>query len=635
MAIRADLEPKLKYLPTGPGVYLFRGEDGGILYVGKAKSLRPRVRSYFGPPSGQSPKTRELVRRVVELETLVVENEAEALILENNLIKEHRPRFNVNLKDDKSYPYIKVTVQEPFPRIYVTRRLIRDGARYFGPYTDVRRMRQTLEAVKKLYTVRSCRYNLPKEAPERPCLDYHIGRCRAPCVALQTDVEYREMIDEVVDVLLGRTRRAATRIRERMAKAAAEMNFEAAAELRDALGRLEQLESRQKVLDVEGADRDVLALARDGEEGCGVVLRIREGRLLGREVQFVTNLQDRTDGEVLGVIATRYYSLRSQEQPDDLPAEILFPHEWEDRGALEALLRDRAGGTVRTRIPRRGEKLSLIELAEQNARHVLEERKLSARAAELRAPDVLYELQEVLGLAVVPRRIVCFDVSHTQGSEAVAAGVLFENGEPNKAEYRKFRVKGDWGNDDFRSMHEVVTRYFGRRLDGGEPMPELVVIDGGKGQLSSARRALNEIGLGEQAVISLAKREEEVFTNDGAGPLRIPRRSASLRLLQRLRDEAHRFAVTYNRTLRTRRTIRSELAQIPGIGPGRQKQLLERFGSMRAVGHASAAEIAGIAGFGPALARKVLAHVHGALGEPVHTEGSVVPLQVNQNVETQ
>lgn len=613
MAVPSDLQYTLKHLPTGPGVYLFRGADGALLYVGKAKSLRPRVRSYFGSPSGQSPKTRELVRRIDRLDTLVVETEAEALILENNLIKEHRPRFNVNLKDDKTYPYIKVTVQERFPRIYVTRRLVRDGARYFGPYTDVRRMRQTLEAVKKLYTVRSCRYDLPTESPERPCLDYHIGRCKAPCVALQTDADYREMIHEVVDVLQGRTRRAAARLRNRMSAAAAEMNFEAAAELRDALGRLEQLESRQKVLDVEGTDRDVLALARDGEEGCGVVLRIREGKLLGREVQFMTNLEGQRDEEVLGVFATRYYSLRAQDQPEDLPAEILFPLAFEDLGPLEALLREWTGGrSVRTRVPQRGEKLSLIELAEQNARHVLEERKLSARSAELRAPDVLYELQEALRLPVVPRRIVCFDVSHTQGSEAVAAGVVFENGEPNKAEYRKFRLKGEWGNDDFRSMAEVVTRYFRRLVEDGASLPELVVIDGGKGQLSSARRALEELGLGEQAVISLAKKEEEVFLADGAGPLRLSRRSAALRLLQRLRDEAHRFAVTYNRTLRTKRTVRSELSQIPGIGPTRQKQLLDRFGSMRAVGQASEAEIGGLTGFSPALARKVLAHARGA-----------------------
>ena len=621
MDLDGPLETKLKHLPTRPGVYMFRGGDGGILYVGKAKSLRPRVRSYFGSQAAHSAKTRELVRRIADVETLVVETEAEALILENNLIKEHRPRFNVNLKDDKTYPYIKVTVQEPFPRIYVTRRLSRDGARYFGPYTDVRRMRHTLEAVKKLYTVRSCRYRLPAEAPERPCLDYHIGRCRAPCVGLQSEAGYREMIDEVTDVLLGRTGRAATRIRARMEAAATAMNFEEAAELRDALGRLQQLESRQKVLDVEGADRDVLALARDGDQGCGVVLRIREGKLLGREVQFLSNLEDQADDEVLGVFAARYYVLRSADHTEDLPSEVLFPLEFKDRAALEEMLRDRSGRAVRTRVPQRGEKVSLVELAEQNARHVLEERKLATHAAELRAPDVLYELQEVLGLVAVPRRIVCFDVSHTQGSETVASAVWFENGEPNKGEYRKFRIKGEWGNDDFRSMHEVVTRYFGRRRDKDEPMPELAVIDGGKGQLSSAREALRELGLPDQPIISLAKRDEEVFGAPGGAPLRLPRRSASLRLLQRLRDEAHRFAVTYNRTLRTRRTVRSELGQIPGIGPSRQKQLLERFGSMKGVGRASEAEIAGLDGFGPALARKVLAHVRAADAQPAQNRG--------------
>ena len=603
------LETKLRHLPARPGVYLMKDAVGSILYVGKAKSLRPRVRSYFAASADHSLKTRELVRRIADFETIVLDSEAEALILENNLIKEHRPRFNISLKDDKTYPYIKVTVQERFPRVYVTRRLERDGARYFGPYTDVRRIRQALDVVKKLYTIRSCHYDLPREAPARPCLDYHIGRCKAPCLALQPEEDYREMVEEILDILGGHTRRAAGRIREQMEAAAAELVFERAAELRDALGQLERLESRQKVLDVQGADRDVVGFARDGDAGCGVVLRIREGKLLGREVQFLSNLDGESNAAAIAALATRFYAPRTLEEHPEVPDEILFPEDFEDRQALETLLRERLGLAVRVRIPQRGDKLSLIELAEQNARHLLEEWKLIGNAAQTRAPDALYELQEVLELGLVPRVIVCFDVSHTQGTETVASAVIFTNGEPNKAEYRKFRIKGDWGNDDFRSMHEVVFRYFSRIVQEDGVRPDLVLIDGGKGQLGASRKALEELDLGQQAVASLAKRDEEVFVPGRGEPIRLPRRSPALRLLQRMRDEAHRFAITYNRKLRSKRTVRSELSQIPGVGAARQRALLERFGSMRAVAQASPEQIASMPGFGPALARAVLEHL--------------------------
>jgi len=614
MAEDTELKAKLKHLPNRPGVYLMKDASGELLYVGKAKSLRSRVRSYFSSSHDTSLKTREMVRRIADFETIVVGSEAEALILENNLIKENRPRFNINLKDDKTYPYIKVTVQERFPRVLVTRRLERDGARYFGPYTDVRRMRQALEVVKKLYTVRSCHYDLPNEVPARPCLDYHIGRCRAPCVAFQPEEEYQGMIEEILDILSGHTRRAAERIREQMHEAAAAMDFERAAELRDALSSLEALEARQTVVSVEGGDRDVVGLARDGSDACGVVMRIREGKLLGREAQFLTDLDGEEDEAVLATFATRHYTVRSATEGEELPPEVFFPLDFEDRPVLEALLRERAGHAVRTHVPRRGEKARVVELAEQNARHLLEEWKLLGNAATQRAPDALYELQEVLELSSVPRVVVCFDISHTQGTETVASAVVFENGEPAKGEYRKFRIQGEWGNDDFRSMHEVVTRYFRRRLDEEKPLPDLAVIDGGKGQLGAALKALEALDLGQQAVVSLAKKEEEVFVPGRAGSIRLPRRSQALRMLQRLRDEAHRFAITYNRKLRTKRTVRSELADIPGVGPARQRQLLGRFGSMRAVGQATEEEIAALPGFGRDLARKVLEHAREAAG---------------------
>ena len=607
----AVIRDKLRLLPTRPGVYLMKGDAGEILYVGKAKSLRSRVRSYFSSRHDESLKTRELVRRIRDFETIVVGSEAEALILENNLIKEYQPRFNISLRDDKTYPYVKVTVAEPFPRVLVTRKLQRDGSRYFGPYTDVRRMRHVLEVVKRLYTVRSCHYRLPSESPARPCLDFHIGRCLAPCVGRQSEAEYRLMIEEVLDVLSGHTRRAAARIRAQMEEAAAALQFERAAELRDALGHLDALETQQKVVDISGSDRDVVGMARDGDEACGVVLKIREGKLLGREAIFLDNLQDEPDVAVLATFATRLYTLESAAAAQDLPPEILLPSDFEDRSVLEELLGGRAGRMVRARVPVRGEKVRLIELAAQNARHLLEERRLLGNAEIDRAPDALYDLQETLELSTVPRVIVCFDISHTQGTETVASAVVFSGGRPDKSEYRRFRIKGGWGNDDFQSMDEAVARYFRRRREEGKPLPDLVVIDGGKGQLSAARASLEALDLGPQPIISLATRDEEVYLPGRGDPIRLPRRSPALRLLQRLRDEAHRFAITYNRKLRTRRTIQSELAEIPGVGAARQRALLEHFGSVRALRAATEADVAAVPGFGRGLARIVLQHVRG------------------------
>jgi excinuclease ABC subunit C len=605
---------KLRHLPSRPGVYLMKGDAGEILYIGKAKSLRARVRSYFGGGQVESLKTRELVRRVRDLETIVVNSEAEALILENNLIKEHRPRFNINLRDDKTYPYIKVTVGEPYPRVLVTRKLQRDGSRYFGPYTDVRRMRQVLDVVKRLYTVRSCHYALPDEAPARPCLDHHIGRCLAPCVGLQSRDDYRGMLDEVLEILGGHTRRAAQRLQTEMAAAAEQMQFERAAELRDALAHIARLESQQKVVDVAGADRDVIGFARDRDEACGVVLRIREGKLLGRETLFLENLEGEADAEILGAFVVRFYTVLSLESGAELPPEIFLPGDFEDRALLEEMLRGRAGRVVRTHVPQRGDKTRLTALASQNARHLLEERKLLRNTARGRAPDSLYEMQELLELSTVPRMIVCFDVSHTQGTETVASAVVFVNGEPDKSEYRRLRIRGEWGNDDYASMHEVVARYFRRRLEEGKPLPDLAVIDGGKGQLGAARAALESLELAQLAVISLAKRDEEVFLPGRPDGVRIPRRAGALRLLQRMRDEAHRFAITYNRKLRTRRTIQSELSSIPGVGAARQQALLERFGSMRALRGATPEEIAAVPGFGRALAEVVVRHLQTGTG---------------------
>jgi excinuclease ABC subunit C len=600
---------RLTKLPTRPGVYLFRDARGLVLYVGKAKSLRGRVRSYFQREADLSAKNRELVKLIDDVETIVVGSEGEALILEANLIKEHRPRFNILMRDDKKYPYIKVTVREPFPRVYVTRRVTADGSRYFGPYTSVGPMRQALEVIKRLHTVRSCRYDLPRDGPERPCLDYHIGRCHAPCVGLQSEAEYRAMIDEILRILDGETEQLRGKVEAGMHEASSALDFERAANLRDVLAGLDSLARQQRVHNASGGSLDIVAVARDGELGAGVVLKVRGGLLLGRESQRFAGIRDEPDEALLGSLVSRHYLGGGDAAVGDLPRQILLPSDFEDRQLLGEILSAAAGRAVHVHVPRRGDKIRLLELAAQNARQVLEDRVTALAYAADRAEEALFSLQDELDLKVVPRLMVCFDISHTQGTETVGSAVVFENGEPKRAEYRHMRVKGDWGNDDYRSMAEVVGRYFRRRIDEGRPVPDLAVIDGGKGQLTAARDALRALGVADVAVIALAKREEEVFLPGRREPVRLDRRDRALHLLQRIRDEAHRFAVRYNRKLRSKRTIRSDLASIPGIGPRRQTVLLRRFGSLKGVKEATRDEIARIPGFSETLASRILTYL--------------------------
>ncbi|MCR4341359.1 MAG: excinuclease ABC subunit UvrC [Gemmatimonadaceae bacterium] len=590
---------KVPHLPESPGVYLWKGRDGTILYVGKAARLRSRVRSYFANDPGTSLKTTYLVKQIADLDTIVVPSEAHALILEANLIKEHRPRFNIALKDDKSYPYIKVTSQEPFPRVFVTRRVTNDGAKYFGPYTDVGAMRRALNVVKRIFTVRSCSYDMPAEMPERPCLDYYIKRCKAPCILAQSQQEYRQMIDEVLLFLGGRASEVVRRVRARMDEAAERMDFERAAELRDVLHHLERMEEPTVVLRVEGGDRDVVGYARDGDDACVTMLRIREGKLLAREHRYLENIEGEPDPAVLSA-----YLAASYPAMPERARELLLPFDFDDRELLEQSVPD-----AKMSVPQRGPRRELVDLAEQNARHLLEELKLSSLESEERAGEPVYDLQRELGLERLPRTLVCFDISTAQGTDTVGSAVWFENGRPKRGEYRKFRVKTVEGSDDFASMREVVTRYFNRRMADEKPSPELVVIDGGRGQLSAAHEAMESLGLGDRPLVSLAKKEEEVFVWGRTDPVRISRRSPALRLLQQARDEAHRFAVTYNRKRRSMRTVTSELLQIPGIGPTKRRQLIQAFGSLEGVRQATPGDIAKLRGWTVASAEKLLARL--------------------------
>ena len=612
---RLVLQDQLKTLPTRPGVYLFKDAGGEVVYVGKAGSLRPRVRSYFSA-SIQSAKTREMLRHVVSLETIVVGSEAEALILEANLIKEYQPRFNIQLRDDKRYPYIKVTTKEPFPRVFVTRKLHDDGSRYFGPHTSVGVMRQALEVIKRLYTVRSCSYDLPREAPDRPCLDYHIGRCLAPCVGLQDQSSYGDMIAEILKILDGDTEGVRNRVEGLMQEASGDLEFERAGRLRDVLSGLDALARQQRVERLRGGDYDVVGLARDGDLAATVVLRIRSGVLLGRDTQRFSDVGEESDASLITTFASRYYLSSGRgggtggpRRGSHLPREILIPAEFDDRELVEDILSDEAGRRLRVYAPKKGTKVRLSELAADNARHALEDRLTALEQVEDRAEAVLYDLRDRLDLKIVPRLIVCVDISHHQGTETVGSAIVFENGAPKKSEYRHMRVKGEWGNDDYRSMAEVVSRYFRRRVDEERPIPDLLVVDGGKGQLGAARGALEELGVTDVALAALAKREEVIFRPGRSDAIRLGRKNPALHLLQRLRDEAHRFAVSYNRKLRKKRTLRSDLSEIPGIGPERQKILLSRFGSVRGVRAANAQEIARLPGISERLAVRVLTYL--------------------------
>jgi excinuclease ABC subunit C len=591
---------KLAHLPESPGVYFWKDAAGEILYIGKAKRLRARVRSYFGSEHWESPKTRRLVERIADVETIVVPDEASALILEQNLIKEHRPKYNVMLRDDKTYPYIKVTVQEAYPRVFVTRRLQSDGARYFGPYTDVAAMRRALDVVKRIFTVRSCRYDMPREMPERACLDYHIGRCKAPCVGLQSRADYGAMIAEVVDFLDGRTDDVVKRVKEKMEQASANLEFERAAELRDAVVRLQRLEEPTVVMEVEGGDRDVIGYARDGDDAAATLLRIRSGKLVAREHRFLEGVEGASDGDVLSA-----YLVGSYLKAPARARELLLPFDFEDRELFEQAL----GNVARVFVPQRGPKRELLDLAEQNARHLLEEFKLAEQETDERAADPVYELAQALGMEKLPRSIICFDNSTSQGKDSVGGIVWFENARPRRAEYRTMKVKSvdeAHGPDDFQSMREVVGRYFRRRLDEKKALPDLIMVDGGKGQLSAADASLQELHLGGIPLIGLAKRDEEVFLRGKGEPLRLPRRSPALRLLQQIRDEAHRTAITYNRKRRTMRTVTSELLKIPGVGPVKRRALLQAFGSLQGVREATLEQVAALEGFSEASARKLL-----------------------------
>ena len=596
-AAHTQIREKLPYVPQKPGVYLMRDRFGKIIYVGKAKLLRNRVRTYFQPGADDGRRQfKSLVANISDFEYIVTDTETEALILEANLIKEHKPRYNISLKDDKKYPFIKIT-GESFPQLMVVRNLKRDGARYFGPFTDVRAMRRTIETLRRILPIRSCTHALPSPRIRRTCLDYEIKRCLGPCIGLISETEYRKIIDQAILFLTGRSNELADALRSRMEEAAQALKFEEAAAYRDRLADLERTTARQKVVSGSLIDWDAMAVAREDDEACGVVLEVRGGRLLGRKEYFLGGVIDATTPEVASAFVRQFYL-----SAVFVPQEVHLPCPIEDQKVFEKWLSDRTGGKVTVRVPKRGDKAKLIAMAEENAEILLLERRQKRERLKDKVPHAVEALQRDLKLGGLPRRIEAVDISNIGGQDAVGSLVSFQDGKPKKSEYRRFKIATVDGQDDFAMMREVVTRRFRRLLEEERELPDLLMVDGGKGQLSSARTALKEVGLEDQPVIGLAKRLEEVFLPGASDPVVIPKVSSSLRLLQAIRDEAHRFAVEYHRKLREKRTISSALDKIPGVGAARRTVLLKAFGSVTRIASASVEEIASVEGIGPALA---------------------------------
>jgi excinuclease ABC subunit C len=594
------LTEKLEQLPTRPGVYLFKGADGEILYVGKARVLRDRVRSYFQTSRPFDPAKSAMVAEIANLDLVVTDSEMEALALENNLVKRHQPRYNVRLRDDKNHPYLKLTLSEEYPRIYVVRRPAEDGNAYGGPYIPASLSRKTSGLVRKLFGVRSCKETLNGRRP-RPCLQYQIKRCLAPCVAEISSLDrYRQSCEDARLFLEGRTEEVVRRLRTEMDRAAREERYEEAASIRDQSQALTRLEAPQKITTTDLEERDLFAAYAEDDRAAVQVFSVRDGKVVAREGFLLDRL---TEPEaVLASTLQQFYASGRY-----VPREVLVPDEIPDRELLASWLSARRGASVHVRVPQRGEKLRLLDLVVRNARLAFE---LEWKHPRKQSQEILRALRDVLDLEVEPHRIECFDVSNIQGSDVVASMVVFEEAVAKKADYRKFRVKGVSGvPDDFASMREVVGRRYKRLLEEGKDLPDLVLIDGGKGQLGAALEALEELGLGDQPVASLAKREELIFVPGRDLPVALPRSSPVLQLVQRVRDEAHRFAIGFHRQARSSRTIRSELDDIPGVGPAKRRQLLSVFGSVRGVRGASEAELATVVG--KAMAVKVRTHFEG------------------------
>ena len=613
-----DFSDRLRATPAKPGVYIMRGRSGTVLYVGKAAKLRNRLRSYFAKKANHPFKIREMVKRVAEFEYIVAESEQEALLLECNLIKQNKPPYNARLKDDKSYPFIKVDLTEDFPQVYITRTVKRDGSRYFGPFASASSVRRTLALLKKLFPYRSCTKTITGNDP-RPCLDFYINRCVGPCIGAVDKEQYREVIDQVFLFLDGKADRILKSLESRMMEASESLEFERAATLRDQIQAIEKVHEGQKVLHLSSETLDLIALASDGDEAWMEVFFVRQGKLVGRDHFIMTSTKDDTSGEILSAFVKQFYEVNPY-----VPPRILVQDELMDTEAIEAWLSEKRRSRVRIYVPQRGEKRRLMRMVAENASEGMEQRRVQAAAEEGALGQAMEELQEALNLPTLPRRMECYDISNTQGSNPVGSMVVFDEGKPKSSDYRKFQIKGVDGVDDYSMMREMLTRRFRRladpksqvaEVDDGEgseskgqawqQAPDLVLIDGGKGHLGAALQVFLELGITSIPLASLAKENEELFVPQTPEPIVLPRTSPALFLVQRLRDEAHRFAITYHRQRRSKRSTTSALDHVPGIGPKRRQMLIRQFGSVQGVREATLEDVAAVPGMTLTLASKV------------------------------
>ncbi len=659
-----QMQATLANLPHKPGIYIYRDEDGTIIYVGKATSLHSRVHHYFQPGADLSPKNRALVSHIASIEFIVVGSAIEALILENEYIKRHQPKYNVRLRDDKNYPYIKVSLTEDFPRVYRVRSFRQDGNRYFGPYTNAGAVDATLDLLNKIFPFRTCRYDAshwaappPGKAGEgekewkqkllpRPCTQYYIHRCVAPCVAKATREEYDTIIRQVLLFLEGKHEAVLDDLRREMDAAAENLEFERAAALRDRIEAVEQLLEKQKIINTTSTmDQDVIALASADDETCAQVFFFRGGKLAGRESFTLKGTREAGAGEIMASFLQQFYS-----QAPAIPGEVIVQHEPDDMAELQAWLRERRGGTVTLTVPKRGDKVRLVEMVAQNAREALEMERIRWLSDSQKTALALQEVQAALNLPAPPQRIECYDISNIQGTANVGSMVVFENGKPKNSDYRRFKIKSVAGADDYASHQEMLRRRFKRMQSaaddatmseviasesGGEAspvesfhaMPDLIIIDGGRGHLNADLAVLDELGI-HVPLIGVAKEDhgaigehEEIYLPHQPEPLVLPRGSQGLYLIQRIRDEAHRFAITYHRQVRSTKTFTSLLDEVPGIGPKRKKALIRHFGSVRAIAAASVEDLAAVEGMTRDAAEKVKEYIGAKESKTVQSEG--------------
>ena len=600
-----SLIQKIEALPSKPGVYQFKNADGKVIYVGKAQNLRNRVRQYFHKSRSVDHRIDAMISKIVDVELTVTDSEIEALILEANLIKQLKPRYNVLLKDDKSYPFIAISTEQ-FPRLYVTRRKT-PGASYFGPYTDVKSMRNALKTVRDLFMIRSCTFDLTEESIRKNkfkvCLDYHIKKCEGPCEAYVSQEHYALLIHQAAQVLRGKTKSVIESLKKEMNAYSEASRFEEAAIVRDRVNALKVYSEKQKIVDAEENDRDIIALVAKEEDACAVIFKVREGKMIGSQHLYLSNAFGKPSSELLEPVLERYYL-----EQEDIPPELFLSDDMSNTAIIQNWLETKSSHPVRLSVPKSGEKAKLVALVRANAQFWLDELELMKLKRGDIVPHSLKSLQRDLHLPAPPRKIECFDISNIQGSDTVASLVVFADGKPKKSEYRKFKIQTVEGPNDFASMQEVIQRRYSRLLLEKTMLPDLIMVDGGKGQLSGAVEVLTKLGLMSSPIIGLAKRLEEIFLPDQSDPVQLPRTSSGLRLMQQIRDEAHRFAITFHRSLRTRRIIQTELDLIKGIGTVKSKALLKTFGSFHGVQSATEEQLAEIVG--KSAAKNILTYFH-------------------------